>query len=67
MLFIFFIGLIMMIIGFSTLFLYITLFGFGYTFKEYMMYILSIKEFYLLILGFIFVSIYIFKKGRKKC
>lgn len=56
-----------MVIGFSTIFLYITLFGFGYTFKEYIMYIIKIKEFYLLILGFVLVSIYILKKGMKKC
>ena len=64
--FLFLSGFGLMIIGFSTLILYINLFSFGYNFKEYIYYILKIPEFYYLIVGFILLNFSILLKGDKK-
>lgn len=63
--FLFLCGFGLMIIGFSTLILYINLFSFGYNFKEYICYILKLPEFYYLVIGFILVNFSILKKGEK--
>lgn len=63
--FLFLTGFGLMVIGFSTLILYINLLSFGYNFKEYLNYIIRRVEFYYLIFGFILVNISIFKKGGK--
>lgn len=64
--FLFLSGFGFMMIGFSTLILYINLFSFGYNFKEYIYYILKIPEFYYLIVGFILLNFSILLKGDKK-
>ena len=63
--FLFLIGFGFMIIGFSTLSLYINLFSFGYNFKEYVCYIVKLPELYYLVIGFILVNVSILKKGDK--
>ena len=63
--FLFLCGFGLMIIGFSTLILYINLFSFGYNFKEYIGYILKLPETYYLLVGFILINISIIKIGGK--
>ena len=63
--FLFLTGFGLMVISFSTLILYINLFTLGYTFKEYIKYIIKLPEFYYLFIGFIFINIAIYKKGEK--
>ncbi len=63
--FLFLCGFGLMIIGFSTLILYINLFSFGYNFKEYISYILKLPETYYLLVGFILINISIIKVGGK--
>ncbi len=63
--FLFLFGFGLMVIGFSTLILYINLLSFGYNFKEYVTFILKLPEFYYLIVGFILLNISIFLKGDK--
>lgn len=65
-LFLFLTGFGLMIIGFSTIILYINLFSFGYNFKEYVSYIVKLPELYYLIIGFIIINFAIIKKGDKK-
>lgn len=65
-LFLFLTGFGLMIIGFSTIILYINLFSFGYNFKEYVSYIVKLPELYYLIIGFIMINFAIIKKGGKK-
>ncbi len=65
-LFLFLTGFGLMIIGFSTIILYINLFSFGYNFKEYVSYIVKLPELYYLIIGFIMINFAIIKKGDKK-
>lgn len=60
---IFLLGLILMIIGLTTIILYINLFSFGYTFKEYINYIIKIPEIYYMVIGFLFINISFFKIG----
>lgn len=60
----FIIGFILTVIGLSTIILYINLFSFGYNFKEYLMFLVKIKEFYYFIIGFILLNIWILKKGE---
>ena len=64
--FLFLTGFGLMIIGFSTIILYINLFSFGYNFKEYVSYIVKLPELYYLIIGFIMINFAIIKKGGKK-
>ncbi len=64
--FLFLFGFGLMIIGFSTLILYINLFSFGYNFKEYIYQIVKLPEFYYLIIGFILFNVSILLKGDKK-
>lgn len=63
--FLFLLGFGLMVVGFSTLILYINLFSFGYNFKEYVTFVLKLPEFYYLIIGFILLNISIFLKGDK--
>lgn len=63
--FLFITGFGLMVIGFSTLILYINLLSFGYNFKEYISYIVKLPEFYYLLVGFVLVNFSIFKKGDK--
>lgn len=65
-LFFFLTGFGLMVIGFSTIILYINLFSFGYNFKEYVSYIVKLPELYYLIIGFIMINFAIIKKGGKK-
>lgn len=65
-LFLFLTGFGLMVIGFSTIILYINLFSFGYNFKEYVSYIVKLPELYYLIIGFITINFAIIKKGDKK-
>lgn len=65
-LFLFLTGFGLMIIGFSTIILYINLFSFGYNFKEYVSYIAKLPELYYLIIGFIMINFAIIKKEGKK-
>lgn len=65
-LFLFLTGFGLMIIGFSTIVLYINLFSFGYNFKEYVSYIVKLPELYYLIIGFIMINFAIIKKEGKK-
>ena len=62
--FLFITGFGFMIIGFSTIILYINLFSFGYNFKEYMNCIIKLPESYYLLIGFILINISILKKGE---
>lgn len=63
--FLFLFGFGLMVIGFSTLILYINLFSFGYNFKEYVNYVVKIPEFYYLIIGFLLLNASILLKGEK--
>ena len=63
--FLFLIGFGFMILGLSTLILYINLFSFGYNFKEYIEYIIKLPELYYFIIGFFLVNLSIFSKGDK--
>lgn len=63
--FLFLLGFALMVLGFSSLILYINLFGFGYNFKEYTQYIIKLPEFYYLIVGFILLNVSILLKGDK--
>lgn len=64
--FLFLVGFSFMLLGFSTIVLYINLLSFGYTFKEYVIFIIKSSEFIFLIIGFIIINISIFIKGDKK-
>ncbi len=63
--FLFLLGFALMVLGLSTLILYINLFGFGYNFKEYICYIIKLPEFYYLIIGFVLLNVSILLKGDK--
>ena len=63
--FLFVLGFILMLMGFTTIILYINLLSFGYNFKEYICFIIKLPEFYYLIIGFIIINFCILK-GRKK-
>lgn len=58
-------GFILTVLGFSTIILYINLFSFGYNFKEYLMFLIKLPEFYYLIIGLILLNISLLKKGDK--
>ena len=60
------ISLLMMTIGITYIIMYINLFTFGYTIKEYVFYILKQPECYLFIIGLIIQIIIIYTwKGKK--
>ena len=60
------ISLLMMTIGITYIIMYINLFTFGYTIKEYVFYILKQPECYLFITGLIIQIIIIYTwKGKK--
>ena len=63
--FLFITGFGLMVLGFSTMILYINLFTFGYNFKEYISYIVKLPEFYYLLVGFILINLSILNKGEK--
>lgn len=63
--FLFLIGFGLMLLGLSTLILYINLFSFGYNFKEYINFIVKLPELYYFIIGFFLVNLSIFYKGEK--
>jgi hypothetical protein len=63
--FLFITGFGLMVLGFSTMILYINLFAFGYNFKEYISYIVKLPEFYYLLAGFILINLSILNKGEK--
>jgi hypothetical protein len=63
--FLFITGFGLMVLGFSTMILYINLFAFGYNFKEYISYIVKLPEFYYLLVGFILINLSILNKGEK--
>ena len=64
--FFFLVGFGLVIIGLSTIILYINLFAFGYNFKEYIKYIIKLNEFYYAIIGFILINISVLKKGKSR-
>ena len=63
--FLFLMGFGFMLLGLSTLILYINLFSFGYNFKEYINYIIKLPELYYFLIGFFLVNVSIFSKGDK--
>ena len=63
--FLFMCGFGLMVVGLSTIILYINLFSFGYNFKEYMNYIIKLPQTYYLIIGFIFINLSMIKKEGK--
>ena len=63
--FLFITGFGLMVLGFSTMILYINLFAFGYNFKEYISYIVKLPEFYYLLVGFILINLSILNQGEK--
>ena len=63
--FLFLMGFGFMLLGSSTLILYINLFSFGYNFKEYINYIIKLPELYYFLIGFFLVNVSIFSKGDK--
>ena len=58
-------GFVFTLIGFITNILYINLLYFGYTFKEYMQYLIKSPGFIYFMLGVILLNISIFVKGDK--
>ena len=62
--FIYIFSFLLMFNGITTILLYINLFNFGYTLKEYILYILKLKEFYFFIIGFILFNINIYKRRK---
>ena len=66
--FIFFmIGISFMIIGMSYIIVYSNLLAFGYSMKEYILYIITRYECWYFMIGFIIITILIFRKGKKQC
>ena len=63
--FLFLMGFGFMLLGLSTLILYINLFPFGYNLKEYINYIIKLPELYYFLIGFFLVNVSIFSKGDK--
>ena len=63
--FLFLMGFGFMLLGLSTLILYINLFSFGYNFKEYINYIIKLPELYYFLIGFFLVNVSIFNQGDK--
>ena len=59
-------GIILTIVGFSSLFLYLNLLTMGYTFLEYVNFIISKVEFLCLPIGLIIIFILIFKGGKNE-
>lgn len=63
--FIFFaIGFSLMIIGMSYIIVYSNLITFGYSIKEYLLYLLTRYECWYFIIGLIIIIILIFRKGK---
>lgn len=58
-------GILFMSIGITFFILYFNLFVFGYSFFEYLLFLLSRWECYLFVLGFILVCFSIFRRERK--
>lgn len=64
--FFFITGFGMVILGLSTIILYINLFSFGYNFKEYLSCIIKLPEFYYLIVGFILLNLSVLVGGKNE-
>lgn len=64
--FLFLFGFGLMVIGSSVLILYLNLLTIGYSFLEYVKFIIRRPEFYYLIIGFIILSLSIIISGGKK-
>lgn len=64
--FFFLFGFGLMVIGSSVLILYLNLLTFGYTFLDYVNFIIRRPEFYYLIIGFIILALTIILSGGKK-
>ena len=63
---IYIIGIILLFVGILTCFLYINLFAFGYTLKEYVQYIIKLPEFLFIIVGILLIIISVNIKGTSK-
>lgn len=65
--FIMIMAFLMMVIGLTYIIIYVNLFTFGYTIKEYIGFILSQPECYLFFIGFIteIICIYCWKEKRR--
>lgn len=61
----FFIGFILLVIGFVFIILYINLLSFGYTINEYLRFIIKRIECYNILFGLILIIISLFGKGIK--
>ena len=59
------VGFMFLFIGYISVFSSINLLYYGYTFKEYINYIIKTPEFIYLVFGFIILNIWIFIKGAK--
>lgn len=55
-----------MVFGFTCFILYFNLFSFGYSFLEYILFLLGRFEFYLFIVGLLMVIYFLFTKGCEK-
>ena len=62
MIIIYFLSLFLMIIGFTFMLIYINLFSFGYSFLDYIFFILSRGEVLVFFIGFILLIIYKIKR-----
>jgi hypothetical protein len=65
-LFFFLIGFGFMLIGSVNIIIYMNFMTVGYTFNEYVNFIIRSSEFVLVIVGFIIINLCIFIKGGKK-
>lgn len=63
--FFFLIGFILMTIGFSYIIIYINLLTFGYSLSEFLIYIVSRYECYLVLIGLLIILLTLFRKGKK--
>jgi len=63
---IFLLGFLLMVFGFTCFILYFNLFSFGYSFLEYILFLLGRFEFYLFIVGLLMVVYFLFTKGCEK-
>jgi len=64
--FFFLLGFGLMIVGFTYIILYLNLMTIGYTFKEYVNFIIRRFECYYSVIGFLIILITLITKGDKK-
>ena len=62
----FFIGFLLKVIGFTFIIIYLNLMTIGYSFIEYLKYIMMRIECLITIVGIIFINISFYKKGDRK-